>query len=127
MPKKWLRRGRCIVTHMAHSTPSRPVLRLLPVVLTATAFAFAAVLAAFFPLSFVALYLAILPLPLVLLWSGRDVEAPLERIAASDAARAKARERASRAESARETRETRESGGASGGTTHATAAWGRTA
>lgn len=62
---------------------------MLPAILTVTAFGFAAALATFFPWTFVALYVAILPVPLVVLWVGRDVEAPLDRIAQSDAARAK--------------------------------------
>lgn len=74
---------------MSTSTSSRSGLALVPAFSTAFAVALAAALAAFFPLPMVALYVAILPVPLLLLWEARDVVAPMDRILAADAERAK--------------------------------------
>lgn len=67
---------------------SRLELTLQPTILTAIVLALGGALAAFFPLPMVALYLAVLPLPLSVLWLARDVPTPQERIAAFDAAHA---------------------------------------
>ena len=78
-----------IAAAMTTSPSSRSGLALVPAVATAFGVAIAAGLAAIFPLSMVALYVAILPVPLLLLWWGRDVVDPMERILAVDAERAK--------------------------------------
>jgi len=74
---------------MKTPTKSRFELALQPTILTAIVVALGGALAVFFPWSMVALYLAILPVPLLLLWLTRDVPTPQERIAAVDAAHVK--------------------------------------
>jgi hypothetical protein len=63
---------------------------MLPILLTVSAVALAAVTAAFFPLPLVVLTVATWPVALLLLWQTRDVVAPEERIAAVDVERARA-------------------------------------
>lgn len=76
---------------MATSTKSISPFPLLPVLLTSSAFVLFATIALVFGPAIAALCAVSLPVPLVLLWTGRDVPAPLERIAAVDAERARGR------------------------------------
>ena len=73
---------------MKTSPKSRFELALQPTILTAIVLGLGGALAVFFPMPMVALYLAVLPLPLGVLWLARDVPTPQERIAAFDAAHA---------------------------------------
>jgi hypothetical protein len=66
-------------------TPSRFARALQPTILTAIVLGVGGLFAAFFPWTLVAMYLAVLPLPLLLLWLSRDVATPQARIAAYDA------------------------------------------
>jgi hypothetical protein len=74
---------------MKTSTNSGSELALQPTILTATVVALGGLLAALFPWPMVALYIVMLPVPLMLLWLARDVPTPEERIAAVDAEHAK--------------------------------------
>ncbi len=56
-----------------------------PMILTAIVLAVGGVFAAFFPWTIVAMYFAVLPLPLLLLWLSSQVAEPQARIAAYDA------------------------------------------
>jgi hypothetical protein len=58
----------------------------LPPILTALALALAGLLAMFFSWQMVVFYLAMLPVPLTLLWGSRYVPSPAERIAMVDEA-----------------------------------------
>jgi hypothetical protein len=58
----------------------------LPPILTAITVALAGVLAVFFSWQMVVFYLAMLPVPLTLLWVSRCVPSPQEKIAMVDAA-----------------------------------------
>ena len=63
---------------------------VLPTVLTASALAIVAGLLAFYPLALVGPLLTTFPVVLVILWAARDVQDPIDRILAADAARARA-------------------------------------
>jgi hypothetical protein len=71
---------------MKITTKSPLELALPPTILTALVLGLGGALSIFFPLPIVALYLAILPLPVMVLWLTRDVATPADRIAAVDAA-----------------------------------------
>jgi hypothetical protein len=70
------------------NTKSPFELALTPAILTAIALGIGGALAGFFPLPVLALYFAVLPLPVMMLWLSRDVPTPEARIAAVDAERA---------------------------------------
>jgi len=74
---------------MAASPSTRPGTVVHPALLTAVAVAVGIALATVFPLGLVALYAGTLPVALILLWVGRDVQAPIDRILAVDAARSR--------------------------------------
>ena len=76
---------------MVASTTNRPSTVLLPAILTALALAIGAGLALVFALPFVGLYFLTMPVALILLWESRDVPAPIDRILAADAERARQR------------------------------------
>ena len=63
--------------------PSRAI---QPAILTALSLALGGVFAIYFAWSYVAMYMAILPVPLLMLWLTSQVEDPAVRIAAADAA-----------------------------------------
>lgn len=81
---------------MATTNKSNDVLTLLPVPLTVCAVFIGAALAIFYGWAAFALFAGFMPLPLILVWSGRDVPSPQDRIADVDAVRARARQRALR-------------------------------
>jgi hypothetical protein len=72
---------------MSNPTRSQSVTALLPSILTAFAVVVGIAFAIYFPSTILALYLVVLPVPLILLWLARDVATPQERIAAVDAER----------------------------------------
>lgn len=74
---------------MVTQAKSSSGLAFLPVMLTASALLIAAGIAFFFGLGIAALCATPLPVALLLLWVGRDVEAPIDRIEAVDAERAR--------------------------------------
>lgn len=81
---------------MATTNKSNDVLSLLPVPLTVCAVIIGATLAIFYGWAAFALFAGFMPFPLILLWSGRDVPSPQERIAGVDAVRARVSQRAHR-------------------------------
>ncbi|MDB4935550.1 MAG: hypothetical protein JWP87_2522 [Labilithrix sp.] len=72
---------------MTTRTTSNLTLAVQPAALTGFALALAAAFAVFFSPADVLLYAAFLPVPLILLWVARDVQAPIDRIEAVDAKR----------------------------------------
>jgi hypothetical protein len=67
------------------------VTALQPSILTAFAVVVGIAFAVYFPSTILALYLVVLPVPLILLWLARDVTTPEERIARVDAERRRMR------------------------------------
>lgn len=80
-------------TCMTTPTKSSSVLAFLPVLFTTSAVIVGATIAFFYGAAAFALYASILPFPLILAWTGRDVEAPIERIERADAERARTKMR----------------------------------
>jgi hypothetical protein len=82
---------RFLQTAVGMAPTNRADTAVLPAILTAIALAIGGAMALIFPLAIVGLYLLTLPVALILLWVGRDVEAPIDRILAADAHRAQRR------------------------------------
>jgi len=78
---------------MASQTKSSSVLPFLPVLLTASVLVLAASATFLFGAAGAGAFAVGLPVALVLLWTGRDVLAPLDRITNVDAERARERAR----------------------------------